>query len=379
MALAGHGARRACSLAATHTVERATRATLALASGIALAAPLALAARSRADGSARAAAAGAGALVHSAVNDANARGSVHVSETVRAATKAATSANDVAASEGQQVIHLSGATGEAQVALVSGTAYFTASEPMLVAYFGFPATVAVTIHGRWISVPQSNSAYAAIADGVTISSTLRELIPQGSLKPTGSSSVDGVAVTGIRGTVASTASSPAGTATVYVSRSAKPLPVRVDYSDSRGDTVTATFSRWGERIAIKAPTATIRSPASKRRGRCRGQGARRTRAGRGRDILNGSPRQLRGPRSCRGPLVRGLDPDRPRERNPYISTATGSATGYTVTATSASGDKFSIIRTRGVITRTCDPALERRLLARHLVAAAPRAVPRGLH
>ena len=167
---------------------------------------------------------------------------MHVNESVRAATKAATASIDVAASEGQQVIHLSGAAGEAQVALVGGTAYFTGSEPMLVAYFGFPAAVAVTIHGRWISVPSSNSAYAAVSDGVTISSTLRDLIPQASLKLTGPSSVNGVAVTGIRGTIKASATSPAGTATMYVSRAAKPLPVRVDCRDSRGDTVTATFS-----------------------------------------------------------------------------------------------------------------------------------------
>lgn len=336
--------------------SRATKATIALAAGTALAAPLALAAGSRADGSARAAAAGASALVQSAVSDANADGSVHVDETVRAATKAATSSNDVAASEGQQVIHLSGAAGEAQVALVGGTAYFTGSEPMLVAYFGFPATVAVTIHGRWISVPQSNSAYAAVAAGVTISSTLRELIPQVSLKFAGSGSVNGVAVTEIRGTVKSTASSPAGTAIVYVSRSAKPLPVRVDFRDSQGDTVTAAFSRWGEHIAIKAPTGTISiasldAPAADAAAK---------------ELAHSAEVAAETYSTDHNGSYAGLDPAvihafeasipiAPGNGKPYISTATGSTTGYTVTATLASGDKFSIIRAKGAITRTCTP------------------------
>src|ERR1700688_1172006 len=40
----------------------------------------------------------------------------------------------------------------------------------------------------------------------------------------------------------------------------------------------------------------------------------------------------------------------------YISAATGSAGGYTVTATAPSGETFSITRSAGVITRTCTPS-----------------------
>ena len=40
----------------------------------------------------------------------------------------------------------------------------------------------------------------------------------------------------------------------------------------------------------------------------------------------------------------------------YVSAATGSAGGYTVTATAPSGETFSITRSAGVITRTCTPS-----------------------
>ena len=39
--------------------------------------------------------------------------------------------------------------------------------------------------------------------------------------------------------------------------------------------------------------------------------------------------------------------------NAYASAATGSATGYTVTAASTDGNTFSIIRTGGATTRSC--------------------------
>ena len=40
----------------------------------------------------------------------------------------------------------------------------------------------------------------------------------------------------------------------------------------------------------------------------------------------------------------------------YVSAATGSAGGYTVTATAPSGETFSITRNAGVITHTCTPS-----------------------
>ena len=41
--------------------------------------------------------------------------------------------------------------------------------------------------------------------------------------------------------------------------------------------------------------------------------------------------------------------------NAWVSSATGTATGYTVTANSTDGNTFSITRTNGAITRTCTP------------------------
>ncbi len=58
----------------------------------------------------------------------------------------------------------------------------------------------------------------------------------------------------------------------------------------------------------------------------------------------------------------------------YLSTATGSASGYTVAATAAvTGDAFTIVNANGVITRTCSYprhwfGRSGRLCRRHLVA-----------
>ena len=49
-------------------------------------------------------------------------------------------------------------------------------------------------------------------------------------------------------------------------------------------------------------------------------------------------------------------PCSPGKNQAYLSSATGSATGFTVVATAAgSNDNFSIVDTNGTITRTCSP------------------------
>jgi hypothetical protein len=63
---------------------------------------------------------------------------------------------------------------------------------------------------------------------------------------------------GIRGAGVSLGSgTPSSALTLYVSRAATPLPLRATLVDTKDDSDTITFSDWGERVVLKAPTGAI--------------------------------------------------------------------------------------------------------------------------
>jgi hypothetical protein len=207
----------------------------------------------------RAASAAPAQLVHSAVRDAVARGSVHLVESVRlSATVKGTISGDIAAHDGQQAFRLSG-VGDMRVEVVGGIAYVTGSRQALVDVGGLSAALAAKAAAHWVSISPSNGAYATVAGGVTLSSALSEFMPQGALKELAPSSVDGQAVLGIRGAAGNGAGTKGETITVYVSRSSKPLPVRVVFGVSGGAVAVGTvdLSRWGGPVSIKAPSGAL--------------------------------------------------------------------------------------------------------------------------
>ena len=198
-------------------------------------------------------------LLQTAWRDARARGSVHEGESATVGKLMITFSDDVAAQQGEQDIHLVG-IGEVRTVVVGGVAYFIGeTKAVLVRYLGFPASVAATLRGRWVSVPRSSSAaYATVASDVTLSSALSTLAPPKGARLTAAapSRLHGEAVVGIRAQISGGTKQPAASATLYVSTSSDPLPVEVDASSSQGHSTTV-LSRWGERLAIKPPTGAI--------------------------------------------------------------------------------------------------------------------------
>lgn len=111
-------------------------------------------------------------LLHTAFRDAAARGSVRESESVSTAKSAITFSDDVGRGEGTQDIYIAG-EGETKVVVLDGTAYFVGeSQAVLIHYFGFSASLASQLRGRWIGVPHSNRAYATVASDATFSSAI---------------------------------------------------------------------------------------------------------------------------------------------------------------------------------------------------------------
>jgi hypothetical protein len=164
---------------------------------------------------------------------------------------------DLATHAGRQNIIRSGSE-QAQVMVVGGVAYISGNQAALVHYFGFPAAVARKVGTRWVSIPSSSSAYSTVAGDATLPSAMGNLAIAGKLTQTAPTTVNGEPVIGIR-TDDTITGSPRSTlvATLYLSRTSKPLPVRATYTYSKGGTATITFSDWGEKVTLKAPAHSI--------------------------------------------------------------------------------------------------------------------------
>jgi hypothetical protein len=201
-----------------------------------------------------------GQLMHAALTDAIARGSVHEVESEATPSIAGTLTDDLATHEGRQnIVHSGGET--AHVLVVGGAAYLSGNQAALVHYFGLPATVAREVGSRWVSVPSSSSGYSTVAADATLPSAMASLAIPGHTTETAPTTIDGQSVIGIRGSLPVSGSPHAAvTATIYVSRASSPLPVRAIYTEGKGSTETVSLSHWGETVALKAPTNVI--PAS---------------------------------------------------------------------------------------------------------------------
>jgi hypothetical protein len=203
-------------------------------------------------------------LLHAALADATARGSVHQTVTEISGGKTLTFSDDVAATEGRQQITISGGA-RAGVLVFAGVAYISGNQTALVDYFGFPASVARQLGDRWMSIPSSSSDYSTLAAAATLASALTEITPVGPLTETAPTQMDGESVVGISGRAPSLYGQP-GTLTTYVTRSSRPLPVQVTASlKANGHTpaghTTSSLTDWGEHLVLRPPPNAI--PASK--------------------------------------------------------------------------------------------------------------------
>jgi hypothetical protein len=227
-------------------------------------ATIALLALAVADGTQAAQAPSASRLLHSALADAAARGSVHVASSSAEGTKSITFSDDVATNEGRQEITRFGGV-QAHVLIIAKTAYFSGNQAALINYFQLPAAVARVVGSRWVSVPSPSSEYSALAADATLGSALSSITLVGPLTETGPTDIAGQSLLAIHGRLQASDGTSAP-AILYVTRSNDPLPVRLTASTKASGTTpaitsTETLTDWGEHLALQAPTNVI--PASK--------------------------------------------------------------------------------------------------------------------
>lgn len=191
-------------------------------------------------------------LLGAALSDATARGSVHEFETAQVSGRTVTFSDYLAAHSGRQEITITGGI-HANVLIVGGMAYYSSNQAGLVHYFGLSPAAARQVGTRWVSNLPSAPHYAAVALDATLPSALSELKLTGPLTETRPTTLDGQSVVGIKGHVSTPGAGPV-TATVYVSKSADPLPIGATYDYSaNGAHATLALTDWGAHLPLRAP------------------------------------------------------------------------------------------------------------------------------
>jgi len=146
-----------------------------------------------------------------------------------------------------------GRAGHVTVLVVANTAYVRGDAFTLTNYMRIPASAASVWSGKWLSFAHSAPDFAAIAAAVRLASTLEELTMPPPLRSVGTSTRQGHRVIGIAARFRRAGHEV--TETLYIDRG-RSLPLRL-VGSSGTTTITGTFSRWNESIAVPAPSSAI--------------------------------------------------------------------------------------------------------------------------
>jgi hypothetical protein len=193
--------------------------------------------------------------VSAALAKAHAQTSVHYVSSQASGGRAVTIVGDAATDRGIQHItyRRSGRAGHVTVLVVANTAYIRGDALTLESYMGIPSSAAAAWAGKWLSLASSAPGYPTVSAAVRLGSTLDEVKMPPPFREIGISTRHGRRVVGIVSRFKHAGRTV--TATLYVDP-ARSLPVeQVDRSG--GITVTATFSRWNERVSVSPPASAI--------------------------------------------------------------------------------------------------------------------------
>jgi hypothetical protein len=190
-----------------------------------------------------------------ATDAAVAAGGVHYQLSATQGSRRQTITGDAGVHEGDQERVTD--TDDVLVELVGGTAYLRANAPGLHDTFGLAASEASRYAGMWISVSPSDSIYVPLAESVTLSGVIGQLLPTAPLSEQGPTTVDGQPVLGVRGGLPGQLQpGVSGWAVLWVDTGRPALPVAFSGEATKGTqrlVATALLSRWGEKLDLSAP------------------------------------------------------------------------------------------------------------------------------
>jgi hypothetical protein len=193
------------------------------------------------------------AMLHAAA----ARHSVHYVSSSATSKAAIRLVSDVAKGRGIQRITVTknGQRGLATVLVVGGSAYIRGNAFTLHDYFPFTQAQAARYAGKWISIPSSSGAYAAVAADATFASFLDDLLPSKHLTLV-RATISGTESVGVRGPVRQ--GGVKLVETVYAPASGTPLPFEEKAVVAGHPGVSQTrISKWNESVRLHAPAQSV--------------------------------------------------------------------------------------------------------------------------
>ena len=129
---------------------------------------------------------------------------------------------------------------------IEHAAYFSGS-PAFYRHFT-NAAAAKLLEGRWLKVPASDSRFEAFSRLTDLHALLASILrPKGTVSKTGTKTVDGVTMVGLRDS--------AGHGTLYVADSGTPYPVEIVQTGARPGMIR--FDAWDDRVALERPSDSI--------------------------------------------------------------------------------------------------------------------------
>ncbi|MCU1362360.1 MAG: hypothetical protein JWM55_188 [Acidimicrobiaceae bacterium] len=170
--------------------------------------------------------------------------------------------DDIGTTEGLQFVSSLGG-GESQVVAFDRlqTLYVRANTLGLTSIYALSSTDAATYANEWMTLTPSNSEYGSIAYGTTLASDFGQVRFTGGVAESGVMTFKGRRVRALRGTVPPLDGAPTFAGTLYVTATGKPRPVTFVERNAKA-TVTVSWSSWGHRYVLHAPTGAVTFPTS---------------------------------------------------------------------------------------------------------------------
>jgi hypothetical protein len=162
--------------------------------------------------------------------------------------------NDIATTEGRQIIDTNGA--HAEVIVFKNEAYIYGDKKAIADYFQLSKTDPAKYANKWLSISSTSSGYATVSEAVTLKSDFTDVVIPGVVTEGSPVTLNGQKVIPIHGGAPKTSTTPAIKATLYVTASAPVRPVELHLT-STTETVTATWSKWGQAVDLKAPAKSL--------------------------------------------------------------------------------------------------------------------------
>ncbi|HVA03094.1 MAG TPA: hypothetical protein VMU64_05035 [Acidimicrobiales bacterium] len=186
-------------------------------------------------------------------------GSAHYVLSAIEGTSSQTISGDASMTGGDQTV-AQGAQ-HIQVVYVGGVAYVQGNASGLTSAMGFAATVATNYANKWIAVHSTDSLFKSIVSAVTLTGTLSQLNPTGTLSVTGPSTVAGRKAVGVKGGLPGTPQAGVtGSTTLFVATTDPTVPLEFSGTAAQGTQHVqdkGTFTDWGKPLKLTAPTGSV--------------------------------------------------------------------------------------------------------------------------